>query len=308
MLKTSFALGVGAKKWYTNQVARSSNQNIQQQLVLNLNQQVRLFSKSCTLNSDLKALTDSEVWTSFPLVNKNQLSADTTRLRYRLPSENHTLGLTVASCILVQAEVNGEKVIKPYTPVTTTDTKGYFDLVIKKYPAGRVSSYCCDMEVGNHIDVRGPLPKYNYVANRKRDIGMIAGGSGVTPMFQVVQEVLSNPEDQTHIRLLYANNTEQDILLRSELDNLASKHENFDVQYILAKPPSNWSGCTGFVTKELCAQYMPKPIGYDTDIFVCGPPPMMEAISGDKAPDKSQGPLSGILKELGYTEDHVYKF
>ena len=43
-------------------------------------------------------------------------------------------------------------------------------------------------------------------------------------------------------------------------------------------------------------------------IFVCGPPPMMKAISGDKAPDYTQGPVGGALKDLGYSEDMVYKF
>ena len=35
---------------------------------------------------------------------------------------------------------------------------------------------------------------------------------------------------------------------------------------------------------------------------------MMNAISGDKAKDKSQGELSGILKQLGYSADQVFKF
>ncbi len=35
---------------------------------------------------------------------------------------------------------------------------------------------------------------------------------------------------------------------------------------------------------------------------------MMNAISGDKAKDKSQGELTGILKQLGYTPEQVFKF
>jgi cytochrome-b5 reductase len=41
---------------------------------------------------------------------------------------------------------------------------------------------------------------------------------------------------------------------------------------------------------------------------VCGPPPMMKAMSGDKAKDKSQGELSGLLKDLGYAAEGVFKF
>ena len=48
--------------------------------------------------------------------------------------------------------------------------------------------------------------------------------------------------------------------------------------------------------------------GEDSLILVCGPPGMMNHISGDKAKDRSQGELTGILKELGYTAEMVYKF
>lgn len=41
---------------------------------------------------------------------------------------------------------------------------------------------------------------------------------------------------------------------------------------------------------------------------VCGPPPMMDSVSGDKAPDKSQGELKGMLADLGYSADQVFKF
>jgi cytochrome-b5 reductase len=54
-------------------------------------------------------------------------------------------------------------------------------------------------------------------------------------------------------------------------------------------------------------QHMPAP-GPDSLVMVCGPPPMVNVVSGDKAPDKSQGPLAGMLKSLGYEEAGVYKF
>jgi cytochrome-b5 reductase len=43
-------------------------------------------------------------------------------------------------------------------------------------------------------------------------------------------------------------------------------------------------------------------------VFVCGPPGMMDAVSGGKAPDLSQGELKGMLKDLGYTSPMVFKF
>jgi hypothetical protein len=43
-------------------------------------------------------------------------------------------------------------------------------------------------------------------------------------------------------------------------------------------------------------------------IRILGPSPMMEAVSGNKAKDKSQGELTGMLKTMGYTEKQVFKF
>lgn len=43
-------------------------------------------------------------------------------------------------------------------------------------------------------------------------------------------------------------------------------------------------------------------------LLVPCPSPPRQAISGDKLPDKSQGLLSGMLKDMGYTESMVYKF
>ena len=43
---------------------------------------------------------------------------------------------------------------------------------------------------------------------------MIAGGSGITPMLQVIAAVLDDPDDDTELALLYANHTEGDILVR----------------------------------------------------------------------------------------------
>ena len=63
----------------------------------------------------------------------------------------------------------------------------------------------------------------------------------------------------------------------------------------------------GYITQDLLAAHMPPPADSSL-IMVCGPPPMMKAVSGDKLPDKSQGPLEGMLKGMGYTEGQVFKF
>ena len=52
----------------------------------------------------------------------------------------------------------------------------------------------------------------------------------MTPMLQIIQEVVKNQQDETEVTFLFANKTEDDIILRKELDDLAAKHDKFKVQ------------------------------------------------------------------------------
>ncbi|KAG6772521.1 hypothetical protein POTOM_023934 [Populus tomentosa] len=196
---------------------------------------------------------------------------------------------------------------KWYTPISDPDSKGYFDLLIKVYPEGKMSQHFATLKSGDVVEVKGPIEKLRYSPNMKKHIGMIAGGTGITPMLQVIEAILKNPDDNTQVSLLYANVSPDDILLKQKLDFLAASHPNLKIFYTVDNPPKNWKGGSGYISKDMVVKGLPRPSD-DTIILVCGPPGMMKHISGDKAKDRSQGELSGLLKEAGYTEEMVYKF
>jgi nitrate reductase (NAD(P)H) len=90
------------------------------------------------------------------------------------------------------------------------------------------------LDVGDFVEIKGPIGHFHYnrpghYLNHKHEgecnrINMIAGGTGITPMYQVMKEILASKEDRTELRLLYANQTEADILIRSELEDLQLQH------------------------------------------------------------------------------------
>ncbi|XP_074281048.1 NADH-cytochrome b5 reductase-like protein [Silene latifolia] len=263
-------------------------------------------------NAAEKMALSPDKWLEFKLHETANVSHNTKLYRFTFDPDVK-LGLDIASCILTRAptgqndEGKTKYVIRPYTPISDPDSKGYFDLMIKIYPEGKMSQHFAKLRPGDVLEVKGPIEKLRYTPNMKKHIGMIAGGSGVTPMLQVAEAILKNPDDKTQVSLIYANVSPDDILLKQKLDILATSHPNFKVFYTVDNPSENWKGGVGYVSNDMVSKGLPVPSN-DTLVLVCGPPGMMEHISGNKAKDYSQGELSGVLKELGYTEEMVYKF
>ncbi|KAI9345995.1 hypothetical protein DFJ73DRAFT_838368 [Zopfochytrium polystomum] len=255
------------------------------------------------------ALKGDDKWVSFKLEDTTDISPNTKKFKFVLPDDTTHLGLSTASMVLAKfTGPDGKPVIRPYTPVEEPDKyTGNFDLIVKKYPNGPMSTHIHELKKGDTLELQGPIPKYPYVPNKDGHIGMVAGGTGITPMLQVIRKIFSNPSDKTKVTLVFANVTEQDILLKEYFDGLAKKHpEQFSVVYTLDKPPAGWTGYTGFVNETIVKNHLPKP--GQGKVFVCGPNPMLASLAGMKAPDFSQGELSGLFKKLGYTSNDVYKF
>lgn len=180
---------------------------------------------------------------------------------------------------------------------------------MKKYADGPMSTHLHNMVKGHRLDIKGPLPKYPWEPNKHDHIALVAGGTGITPMWQLARAIFSNPEDKTKVTLVFGNVTHDDILLRREFEELENTYpQRFRAFYVLDNPPKDWSGAAGYIDKTLLKTVLPEPKADNIKVFVCGPPGMMDSVSGNKKSPKDQGELSGILKELGYTPEQVYKF
>ncbi|XP_005739209.1 NADH-cytochrome b5 reductase 2 [Pundamilia nyererei] len=208
-------------------------------------------------------LQDPTVKYPLPLIRKEEISHDTKKFRFGLPSASHILGLPVGQHVYLSAKVNGVLAVRAYTPVSSDEHQGYVDLVVKVYyknthpsfpDGGKMSQYLDGMTIGDTIDFRGPNGLLVYKGNgqfairpdkksepkvRKfKHVGMIAGGTGITPMLQLIRSISSDSTDDTKCSLIFANQTEKDILLREELEEVKKNHpERLQLWFTLDKPP-----------------------------------------------------------------------
>src|SRR5271154_38939 len=149
----------------------------------------------------------------------------------------------------------------------------------QSYATGNVSKAIGLLKIGDTIKVKGPKGQMVYRPGLVREFGMIAGGTGITPMLQIIRAILKNSSDRTKISLIFANVNEEDILLRKDLEQLVEDEKSrFKLYLVLNNPPAEgWTGGVGFVTEDMIKEHCPKP-AKDIKILMCGPPPMISAM------------------------------
>lgn len=241
------------------------------------------------------AQIDAEEFRPFRLVEKIPVTHNTHIYRFALPDKSQPLGLPTGQHVQIKCKdlSTGEEVVRPYTPVSLSDVKGHFDLMIKTYQKGTVSRIIDTVKVGESVLMRGPKGSFLFKPNLAKRIGLIAGGTGITPILSYIRKALTDNSDSTELSLIFANVSPDDILLRRELDQLARESKRFTVYYTVNEADGKWSQGKGFVTKEMIAERLPGP-AEDSKIFLCGPPPMMTM-------------MLGYLEELGFPKTTVPK-
>lgn len=170
-----------------------------------------------------------------------------------------------------------------------------------------MSQHLNSMAVGDTLHMKGPRGHLDYRGHglfkfNKRHhshqrhvkmLGMVAGGTGITPMYQIIKAIMKDPNDKTQVWLIYANQREEDILLRQELESFPK--DRFHLWYTLDHAPEGWKYSNGFVDKEMCRYHLPPPSSHSF-LLVCGPPPMIKYA------------CEPAFKDIGYEESQWHAF
>jgi cytochrome-b5 reductase len=262
----------------------------------------------------------SDAFQSVPLVERTPVSATSSVLRFALPDPSQPLKLSTCACLLAKATIHNEDVIRPYTPISTNALVGHMDLLVKDYgEQGVMSRKLHEMELGETIAFQHIPPNVKIQAPfAPNNIVLVAGGTGITPMIQALHALLGDAassskgqEQQQRVTLLYGSQRSDDILAKDLLDAWAENYsDRLQVVHVVSDEPatSGWTGLRGRIDQELLNEYLDDeafPSKDDTLVLVCGPPPMYQALCG---PRNEPETVKGLLGDLGYKADQVYKF
>ncbi|GAB7328539.1 hypothetical protein MBLNU13_g00494t1 [Cladosporium sp. NU13] len=198
---------------------------------------------------------------------------------------------------------------------TLQDGNGTFTLVIKTYlptssqPGGAMSTLLASTPLNSQIDIRGPTGEITYLGGGRftleassqqpqtfKRISLVLGGSGITPGYALLARIVLGGsvevDGDVRVRVLDANKSEGDILLRAELEDLERmSNGRVKVTHVLSHPSEKWMGMKGHVNEQVIKEHLFGPDEDGAAVFLCGPPGLIQ-----------KGAMPA-LRDWGYEED-----
>jgi len=145
------------------------------------------------------------------------------------------------------------------------------ELTVERLDDGEVSPYLVDeAREGDRIEIRGPIGGYFvWEASDPTPLLLVAGGSGVVPLMSMVRHRAA-AGGTAPAKLVYSSRTLEDVIYRSELDELASRGDGLEVVHTLTREqPEGWSGYARRIDPELLGE-VAWPAAEQPRVYVCG--------------------------------------
>lgn len=212
-----------------------------------------------------------------------------------------------APCTCPKKEAaNSKSVTRNYNPLSVE--RGYFGqsftLLVKKYPGSKMGTALHALKPGDTVEAKGPNIQWAWSKGKYSEYGFVAGGTGITPIMQALHTILHH--DTATVKLVCFNKSPSDVLLTQDLQSLQKAFGARLTITHVTEAGSVEGGRSGRVSSALLKELLPPP-GAGVWVMCCGRADMTAAVAGPKNKDFTQGEVKGLLAELGYNSDHVWK-
>ncbi|WP_219061818.1 benzoate 1,2-dioxygenase electron transfer component BenC [Pseudomonas sp. UMAB-08] len=199
-----------------------------------------------------------------------QLSNSTISLSIQGEALNH---LTFLPGQYVNLQVPGSEQTRAYS-FSSLQKDGRVSFLIRNVPGGLMSSFLTELaKVGDSMNLAGPLGSF-YLRTIKRPLLLLAGGTGLAP-FTAMLDTIAQKGSEHPLHLIYGVTNDFDLVEMDRLNDFAARIPNFTFSACVANPASSHPH-KGYVTQHIAPTHLN---GGDVDIYLCGPPPMVEAVS-----------------------------
>ncbi|MCY1214529.1 Benzoate 1,2-dioxygenase electron transfer component [compost metagenome] len=173
----------------------------------------------------------------------------------------------------VNLKVPGSEQTRAYS-FSSLQKDGEVSFLIRNVPGGLMSSFLTGLaKAGDSMSLTGPLGSF-YLRDIRRPLLLLAGGTGLAP-FTAMLEKIAEEGSEHPLHLIYGVTNDFDLVETEKLADFAARIPNFTYSACVANPESSYPQ-KGYVTQHIEPRHLNDG---DVDVYLCGPPPMVEAVS-----------------------------
>ncbi|WP_343623545.1 benzoate 1,2-dioxygenase electron transfer component BenC [Roseateles puraquae] len=172
----------------------------------------------------------------------------------------------------VNLQVPGSTATRAYS-FSSLPRDGEVSFLIRNVPGGLMSSFLTQLaKAGDAMTLTGPLGSF-YLRDIKRPLLLLAGGTGLAPFTAMLEKVAEQGTSHP-VHLIYGVTNDADLVEMDKLEAFAARIPQFTFTACVASESSAWPK-KGFVTQHLEPAHLHDG---EVDVYLCGPPPMVEAV------------------------------
>ncbi len=186
--------------------------------------------------------------------------------------------------LTIKVNIKGETLYRTFSISSIPNVDNFMTLTIKKITDGKVTSYLAErLRIGDTLEVTAPSGQFFLhpePAHQKHYV-MIAGGSGITPIYSMIGSILKF-EPKSKITLLYANKTSESIIFKEKLEEWAKEFRaQLEIKHFLSEEENPQNAIKGYITRISLEEILNKYDKSKLDFYLCGPQIMTNKLMED---------------------------
>ena len=155
--------------------------------------------------------------------------------------------------------------------------KDYYRITVKAEStppthAGKVSNHLHGAQPGDQVWVQPPTGDFT-VKHPERELVLIAGGVGITPLLSMLLHRIETGEDVSGLVFIHCCRDPAHHVMADELRQLSAQH---GFSYYVSYETGSGADHQGYLDQTVLSHWLTQP---DADVYFCGPKPFMAAVN-----------------------------